>query len=223
MSPMSSAQPPTSTSASAWAPVPEFSVQPLEATIEAVAERLRARNFEALIVDSGDRAREEVLRRLPDGAEVDSGKSRTLEEIGLVDELMASDRVDMIRRRTLQMDRRTQMREIVKLRATPDYMLGSVQALTEAGQLVVASASGSQIGPYSGGAAHLILVVGSQKIVPDLDAALRRLREHVQPYEDERLREQLGVGTALARVLIMERDFVPGRTTVVLVREPVGI
>jgi hypothetical protein len=204
-------------------PVPEFSVQATGEALDAVAERLRERNFEALVVDTGEAAKAEVLSRLPDGAEVDSGKSRTLEEIGLFDELMASERVDMIRRRTAQMDRRTQMREIVKLRATPEYMLGSVQALTRAGQLVVASASGSQIGPYSGGAAHLILVVGSQKIVPDLDAALRRIREHVQPYEDERLREQLGVGTALARVLIMERDFVPGRTTVLLVREPVGI
>ena len=223
MSPSSATQPPTPDTASPWAPLPEFSVQASKEDLDAVADRLRARNFEALVVDTGEQAKAEVLRRLPDGAEVDSGKSRTLEEIGLFDELMASERVDMIRRRTLQMDRRTQMREIVKLRATPEYMLGSVQALTRAGQLVVASASGSQIGPYSGGAAHLILVVGSQKIVPDLDAALRRVREHVQPYEDERLREQLGVGTALARVLIMERDFMPGRTTVVLVREPVGI
>jgi hypothetical protein len=223
MSPSSSTHPPTPETASPWAPIPEFNVRAGNEELDAVAERLRARNFEALVVDTGEEAKAEVLRRLPDGAEVDSGKSRTLEEIGLFDELMASGRVDMIRRRTMQMDRRTQMREIVKLRATPDYMLGSVQALTSAGQLVVASASGSQIGPYSGGAAHLILVVGSQKLVPDLDTALRRIREHVQPYEDERLREQLGVGTALSRVLIMERDFVPGRTTVVLVREPVGI
>ena len=223
MRPTSSTQAPTAESANPWSPLPEFSVRAGEPTLEAVAGRLRERNFEVVVVDTGEQARVEVLGRLPDGAQVDSGKSRTLEEIGLFDELMASERIDMVRRRTLQMDRRTQMREIVKLRATPEWMLGSVQALTEAGQLVVASASGSQVGPYSGGAAHLILVVGSQKIVPDLDTALRRIRDHVQPYEDERLREQLGVGTVLSRVLIMERDFMPGRTTVVLVREPVGI
>jgi hypothetical protein len=68
----------------------------------------------------------------------------------------------------------------------------------------------------------LILVVGSQKIVPDLDTALRRITEHVQPYEDARLREQMGMGTKLTRILILERDYNPGRTTVVLVREPVG-
>jgi hypothetical protein len=102
-------------------------------------------------------------------------------------------------------------------------MLGSVQAVTEAGQLVVTSASGSQIGPYASGAGKLILVVGSQKIVPDLDAAFRRIEEHVFPWEDARLREQLGIGTAITRTLIIERDFRPGRTTIILVREPSGI
>ncbi len=52
-------------------------------------------------------------------------------------------------------------------------MIGSVQALTSSGQIVVASASGSQIRPYAAGAGHLILVVGSQKLVPDLQTALQ--------------------------------------------------
>lgn len=65
-------------------------------------------------------------------------------------------------------------------------------------------------------------MIGSQKLVPDLTAALRRIRDYVQPYEDARLREQMGIGTALCRILILERDFRPGRTTIVLVRQPVG-
>ena len=193
-----------------------------QATLEAVAERLREQNFEAIIVDTGAEAKSAVLGRIPEGSQVHSGKSKTLEDIGVFQELMETDRYDVVRKHTSKMDRKTQMREITKMGATPDYMLGSVQALTEAGQLVVASASGSQIGPYAAGAAHLILVVGSQKIVPSLDAALRRITDHVMPYEDARLREQMGVGTKLTRILILERDFNPGRTTVILVREPVG-
>lgn len=57
----------------------------------------------------------------------------------------------------------------------------------------------------------------------NLDTALRRITEHVQPYEDARLREHMRIGTKLARILTMERDFNPGRTTVILVREPVGV
>jgi LUD domain len=201
----------------------DFTIPADEAMLGDVAERLRERNFEVLIVPAGAEAKAAVLARLPEGAEVHSGKSRTLEELGVFKELMESDRYDFVRKRTMQLDRWTQRREITKLSSTPEFMLGSVQALTEAGQLVVASASGSQIGPYASGAQTLILVVGSQKIVPDLDTALRRITDHVQPYEDARLREQMGMGTKLCRILILEQDYVPGRTTVILVREPVGV
>jgi len=101
--------------------------------------------------------------------------------------------------------------------------LGSVNAITRDGQLVAASATGSQLGPLASGAGQVLLVVGSQKIVADLDEALARIRDYAQPYEDQRLREQAGIGTILARILILERDFRPGRTTIVLVRESVGM
>jgi hypothetical protein len=200
----------------------DFAKAASEEMLQTVAERLRERNFEAVIVATAAEAKAAVMERIPEGVEIHSGKSKTLEDIGVWAELMGSDRYDFVRKRTSKMDRKTQAREIRKLGAAPDVMLGSVQALTEAGQLVVASASGSQIGPYASGAGTLILVIGSQKIVPDLDTALRRITEHVQPYEDARLREQIGIGTKLTRILILERDFNPGRTTVILVRETVG-
>jgi LUD domain len=204
-------------------PTLEFTEAPSEATLDAVANHLRERNIGVVIVTTPAEAKAAVLDLIPDGALVHSGKSKTLEDAGLLKEFMESDRFDFVRRRTQKMDLRTQRDEIRKAGAAPDVMVGSVQALTEAGQLVVASASGSQIGPYASGAGKLILVVGSQKIVPDLDTAFRRIKEHVFPYEDARLREQLGVGTKLARILILEQEFAPGRTTVVLVREPVGV
>jgi LUD domain len=200
----------------------EFTAPAPQAQLEQLAARLRERNFEAVIVDDAAAARKAVLERLPDGSEVHAARSKTLEDLGLAKELMESDRHDFLRRTYFNMDRNTQAREMRKLVAAPDFMLGSVNAVTEAGQLVEASASGSQMGPYSASAGKLILVVGSQKIVPDLDAAFRRIREHVMPYEDMRLREQMGIGTKLTRVLIMEQDFMPGRTTVILVKEPVG-
>ncbi len=193
------------------------------ADLEKLAQRLRDRNFEVVVVDDGEQAKTEVLKRVPQGASIHSGKSKTLEDIGLFKELMEDERYDFIRRRTMKMDRRTQMGEINKMSATPDVMVNSAHAVTEAGQIVITSASGSQIGPIASGAGHLILVIGSQKVVPDLDAAFRRINDVAFPYEDARLREQLGVGTKITRTLILERDFMPGRTTVILVREPVGI
>jgi len=201
----------------------DFAAPASQAEVDSLAANLRERNFEVVIVDSAVGVKDAVMSRIPEGAQVHSGKSMTLEDSGVFKELMESDRYDFIRRRTMKMDRATQGDEIRKLSAAPDVMLGSVQAVTEAGQLVVTSASGSQIGPYASGAGKLILVIGSQKIVPDLDAAFRRIQEYVFPWEDARLREQLGIGTAITRTLIIERDFRPGRTTVLLVREPIGI
>jgi hypothetical protein len=200
-----------------------FSVRANEADVESLAANLRNRNFEVVIVDSAADAKAAVMERIPQGAQVHSGKSKSLEDAGLFKELMESEKFDFIRKRTLKMDRRAQAHEIRKLGAAPDVMLGSVQAVTEAGQLVVTSASGSQIGPYASGAGRLILVIGSQKIVPDLESAFRRMEEYVFPWEDARLRETLGIGTMITRTLIIERDYYPGRTTVILVRDPIGV
>jgi L-lactate utilization protein LutC len=201
----------------------DFAAPASEAELEALAGRLRERNFEVVIVQNGEEAKAEVMKRIPEGAKVHSGKSKTLEDAGLFKEFMENERYDFVRRTTMKMDQRTQRDEMRKLGAAPDVMVNSAHAVTEAGQIVITSASGSQIGPIASGAGKLILVIGAQKIVPDLDTAFRRIQEYVFPYEDARLREVLGVGTQITRTLILERDFVPGRTTIVLVRDPIGV
>jgi predicted RNA-binding protein with PIN domain len=195
----------------------------LDKKIDRVAAALRSHKIEAIVVDTAEQARETVLRLVPDGAEVHSGKSRTLEDVGLYKELMESGRYDAIRPKVFTMDRATQGREIRKLISAPDVMLGSVAAVTEDGMLVAASATGSQLGAYASGAGRLILIVGSQKIVPDIEAAFRRIREVVFPWENEQVQARMGVDTILEKVLIIFGEWTAGRTTVVLVREPVGI
>jgi acyl-CoA hydrolase len=201
----------------------DFGAPASEAELTALAERLRERNFEVVIVDGADEARAEVLKRIPAGASIHSGKSKTLEDAGIFNTLMADERYDFIRRKTLKMDRRTQMREILQMGATPDVIINSVQAVTQDGQLVITSATGSQLGPLASGAGKVIFVIGSQKVVADLDTAFRRIKEHVFPYEDARLREQLGAGTKIAKTLIFDQEYMPGRTTVILVRRPIGV
>ena len=194
-----------------------------EATIQRVADTLRANHLEVLVVDTGDQARDAVLERVPEGSEVYTGKSMTLEEIGVFAALHEPGRYDAIRPRLQAMDRATQGREMRKLGQVPDTIVGSVAALTEDGWLVAASATGNQLAAYAAGAGRVILVVGSQKIVPDLDAALRRIREVVFPYENARVQATLGVETRLEKILLLIGEWVAGRTTVILVREPVGV
>lgn len=193
-----------------------------EATLEALAERLRTRNFEVLIVDDGAAATAEVLSRVPEGSQVHTGKSKTLEDIGIFQEFMENERYDFIRRRTLKMDRTTQSDEMRRAGAAPDIMVNSAHAVTEGGQIVMTSATGSQIGPIASGAGKLILVIGSQKVVPDLDTAFRRIEDYVIPYEEDRLNVAHGVAK-MNRTLILEGDHTPGRTTIILVRTPIGV
>jgi len=204
-------------------PAAPFTAPAAEERIAGVAAALERHNIEAIVVDTGAEARARVLAMIPDGSEVHWGKSQTLAEIELTPELLSSGRYGPLRPRYMAMDRATQGREIRKLSAAPDVMLGSVQAITDDGALIAVSYAGSQIGPYASGAGRLILVVGSQKIVRDLDEGLRRARERVMPWEDADLRATLGVPTKLAKMLVIFEEPRPGRTTVVLVREPVGI
>jgi hypothetical protein len=191
--------------------------------LERVAARLRERTIEVSVVSDAAQARDLVLQRLPAGAEVHAGKSKTLQDIGLTPVLADGGTYNYLRNAYLKMDRSTQMREIRKLISAPDFMLGSVNAVTEDGILVVASATASQLGPYASGGGKVILVVGSQKIVPNLDAALARIREYVLPWEDAQVRPVVPTGSFVGKILMIEREWIAGRIEVVLVRQPVGM
>ncbi len=202
---------------------PPSTVLDREAAIETVAAALGHNHIATVVVDTADEARAKVRELVPEGSEVHWAKSKTLDDLGLPQVFLDASRFDPVRPKYMTLDRKTQNREIRKISSAPDIMLGSVQAVTLDGALVTASYSGSQIGPYAAGAGQVILVVGSQKIVPDLETAVQRVRETVMPYEDARLREQMGRGTHLAKLLVTYAEPLPGRTTVILVREPVGI
>jgi hypothetical protein len=120
------------------------------------------------------------------------------------------------------MDRKMQQREIRTLAASPDYVVGSVHALTEGGSLLIASASGSQLGPLVSGAAHVVLVIGGQKIVTDVAAGMRRIYEYCYPLEDARARQAYGVPNGVNNILIVNEVIAPGRVTAILVKECLG-
>ena len=153
--------------------------------IEHVAAALRSHNIEAIVVDTGvEGARTSCLASSPEGAEVHWGKSKTLDEIGLYAELAESGRFDALRPRMFQMDRTTQGREIRKMIAAPDYMVGSVAAITEDGTLVAASATGSQLGALRVRCRSTDPGRGQSEDRARLEAALRRIDQHVFPWED---------------------------------------
>src|SRR6266850_3650091 len=161
----------------------EFSRLASGQQIRAVASALERSGITVSVVDSGEEARRVVRSLLPVGAEVFNNTSRTLESIGIAEDIERSGLYQPLRPRLYQMDREMQAHEMRQLAAAPDYVVGSAHALTEEGSLLIASASGSQLGPLVSGAGYVILVIGAQKIVRDLATGLRRIYEYCYPLE----------------------------------------
>ncbi len=185
------------------------------------AEALRARGFGVVTPSSAADARCIVLEMLPAGASVHTGASATLAALGITETIEGSDDVTAVRPLIGTMDRATQGDEIRRLGAAPDVMLASAAAVTEDGRILLASGSGSQIGPIASGAGRVILVIGAQKVVRDLDAAFRRLTETVFPLEYARAEAAYGMGASINQTLVLHAGG-RGRITVVLVPEAVG-
>jgi acyl-CoA hydrolase len=193
-----------------------------EESIQKTAEALRAHNFSVKVVDTPAEARAYVDSVLPKDQSIFTASSETLRLSGIDEHINKSGKYNAIRPQLEKLDRATQRAEMRKLSASPDIVVGSVHAITEDGKVVAASASGSQLGPYAAGDGKAIWVVGSQKIVSDVDTAMRRLQYYSYPLEDARLREAYGMPSSLLKVLLINGDWPAGRSTVVLIREPIG-
>ncbi|MDQ6752285.1 MAG: lactate utilization protein [Actinomycetota bacterium] len=199
-----------------------FAAPAEEARVRRAAAALEANGITVRRAPNRAEAKRIVLDLIPAGSQVHRGASQSLEASGIAGEIDGSGRYESLRPRVFSMDRATQGDEIRRLTASPDVMLGSVHAVTETGSLVAASASGSQLGPYASGAGKVILVVGTQKIVHDLGEALRRIDEYVFPLEDARAQAAYGMHSGVNKVLIINREWRPGRITVVLCDEALG-
>jgi hypothetical protein len=200
----------------------EFSKVATDEQIARTARALEANKFRPLVAENGEAARKLFFEVLPEGAKVYSGASITLDSLGITEVIENSGKYDALRPKVWKLDRQTQGDEIRRLGASPDFMVGSVHALTEDGHALVASFSGSQIGAYASGAGQVIWVVGAQKIVRDTAEGLRRIQEYSYPLEDERAQGAYKMRSAVNRVLIYNADMFPGRTTIIIVKEKIG-
>jgi len=203
-------------------PIEEFAKLAKDEQIARTAKALEANGIQVLVAENGAEAKRLFFELVPEGAEVFLGASVTLEKLGIKDEIDQSGRFDALRPKMFAMNRETQGREIRKLGGAPDYAAGSVQAVTEDGHVLIASNTGSQLGSYATSAGKVIWVVGSQKIVKDINAAFRPLEEYVLPLEEAHMQELYHVGTNVSKVLIVNREIRPNRITMIIVKEELG-
>jgi len=196
---------------------------PDEETVEAAVAALEDNGFEVKVVDTAEEALELIEGQIPAGASVMNGHSTTLEEIGFAEHLSEGDHDwESLPDEIWSIDDDAERQAARRASQTADYFLGGINAVAATGELVAADRSGSRIGAYPFAAGNVVIVTGTNKIVPTLEDALDRLESVAYPLENERAKEAYGVDSAIAKQLIFRQELEEGRTTVVLVRERLG-
>lgn len=191
-------------------------------SIQKTIDTLKANGINAILVSNNEEAKKKVLELLPKGAEVMTMSSVTLETLRLPKEIQESGIYNSVKDKLAKMDRQTQRMEMQRTGAAPEYAVGSVNAVTENGKVIIASNTGSQLPAYVYGASHVIWVVGTQKIVKNVEQGLKRIYEYVLPLESEKMKKMYGVGSFVSKLLIINKEIVPNRLTLILVKEKLG-
>lgn len=192
-------------------------------TIGRAISALKKNGIEAELVENSDAAKKKVLELLPKGAEVMQMTSVTLDSIGVSDVINNSKLYNSVKNKLYKMDRNTQGLEMQKLGAAPEWVVGSVHAVTEDGKVMITSNTGSQLSAYVYGSTHVIWVVGTQKIVKDMEMGMKRIYDYVLPLESERAKKAYGVpGSNVSKLLIINKEIQPGRIKLVFVNEVLG-
>jgi hypothetical protein len=200
--------------------------KPVSADVVAkTSAALEERGFKALTVNTKEEALVKIKELIPAGASIYNGASATLHEIGLIDILKSKEhKWNNLHDGVLAETDPVRQARLRKEAGIADYYLGSVHALTEGGEVIIASASGSQLPSIAFTAQNIIFVVGAQKITPTLDEAMTRLREYVYPLEDARMKTTGAPGSMMAKILILEREpaFMGRTVQFIFVNEKLG-
>lgn len=193
--------------------------------IQTTIAGLKARNVEAIVVENGAAALEKIKELIPKDASVMNGASRTLEQLGFVEYLKANQHGwNNLHSAIVAETDQAKQAMLRKQAALSDFYLGSVHAIAQSGEFIIASNTGSQLSHIVSTSSNLIFVVGTQKIVPTLADTFKRLDEYVVPLEDKHMQELYGVGTAENKVVIFknENPMMGRKVHLIFVKEVLG-
>lgn len=191
----------------------------IEKTIKAV----KSRGINAEFLDTKEEALERIKALIPAGAELMTAGSTTLEQIGFVELLKSGKhKWNNLKDKLLAEKDEAKQSELRKKSVTSDYFLGSVHAVAETGEILTASASGSQLPSYAFSSNNVIWIVGTQKIVPTLEEGFKRVRTYCFPLEDKRMKSVGYPGSTIGKILLFEREILPRKITLIFVNEKLG-
>lgn len=193
-------------------------------SIERTMKGLKTRGINPIFVDTKEDALNRLKELIPAGSEIMTGGSTTLDQIGFTEILIhGKHRWKNLKDAILKEKDPVIQNELRKKSVTAGYMIGSIHAVVETGEVLVVNATGSSIPSYSFSSDNVIWVVGTQKIVPTVEEGFKRLREYCFPLEDNRMKSLGYTGSALGKFLLFEKEINPDRkVTLIFVNEKLG-
>ena len=202
-----------------------FNTLASQESIEKTVRELTTNGFQAEVVENKTEALERIKALIPKGASIHNGGSTTLQEIGYIDYLKSDTHGwNNLHANILAEADPEKQGKLRRESAFSDYYLGSVHALSETGEMVIASNTGSQLPHLVFTSPNIILIVGTQKITPTLANAITRLEKYVIPLEDERAMNAYKSHTMNTKTLILHKENpMMGRNVkIILVKEQLG-
>jgi L-lactate utilization protein LutB len=184
---------------------------------------IERRGIKVIVAENGEDALFVLKGLIPPGAEVMNGSSTTLIEIGY-EEFIAGDTTgwNLLHKRITAENDSAKRAELRRKSVTAEYFISGVNAISETGEIVGCDATGSRVGAWPFAAGHLILVSGTNKIVPTLDDALMRVRNYAFRLENARALKAYGIPSVLGKCVVFTNERIPGRTTLILINEALG-
>jgi len=198
---------------------------------------LEANNFEVFLADNAAEAKKLVLEEIipaMGARSISWGGSMTFVDTGLYDALKNSDAVEVLD----TSDRSIPPEEFLERRRKAlltDLFFTGTNAVTEGGQLVNLDMTGNRVAALAFGPRDVVIVVGRNKIVSDLDEAMYRIKNYAAPANAIRLGmktpctktsycEECKSATRICNTwTITEKSFPKGRIKIVIINEDMGL
>lgn len=201
------------------------------AMAHSIIENLEKRNMEGYYFETGDECVKAIVDSIPQGSSIGWGGSESIKEVGLMDALKNSSYELIDRMAAKNPD---EARQIYAKTVLADYYLMSSNAITINGELINIDGNGNRVACLIQGPSHVIIVIGMNKVVTDVQSGVARVRNMASPANAIRLNKKLpcaSLGHCLDclspdcfcnQIVITRRSGHTGRIKVYLVAEDLG-
>ena len=199
-----------------------WDIIPNETVIEKTAKALTGNGIKVIVVENGQKAKEKALALIQKNASVMTATSTTSDQIGLSKAIDESENFVSLRKKITSLPEHEQRAQERRINSAPDYVIGSVHAITQDGHVLIASNSGSQLPSYVYSAKNVIWVAGAQKIVKNTEEGIKRIYEYTLKLETERMKKAYGIPSNVSKILIINKEVFKDRITLILIKEVLG-